>query len=493
MTTPARSTTTAPAALLQTQLDLARDHDDRDTPMYQRIADSIADSIAAGHLSAGDRLPTHRALATHLHVAVPTVSRAYREAEQRGLITSTTGRGTFVGGLPALRQPQADTATIPTHVDLSVNAPARGDHEHHLRAALRRAADDPSLPNLLGYEADIGQTADRQAAAAWLAHSRLQLDPNQIVICHGGQHAILLALSTLLKPGDLLLTEELTYPGLKTAAQMLGLRLRGVAMDEDGIDPAALDEACASTTTPQIRPAALYLMPTAHNPTAITLPEQRRREIARIARHHDLHLIEDDVFGLLAPAEQRPTPLAALAPERTLHLTSLSKTLAPGLRWGAVAAPAHLTDRLGALVRASVFNPAPVAIDIARRWLTDGTAGQMLDWQRQEMRRRFAAAHQRLGTCAAVRAVRTAGLHAWLRLHDPWTPTEVIATAAKLDIQIGPTSFFHVDATNAPSELARGVRLCLGNARDLPTLANALDALATALNRGPTFSTGVRV
>jgi len=465
--------------------------DDPDgSPVYRRIAESIADGIASGRISAGERLPTHRALAQQLGVAVPTVSRAYREAERRGLISSTVGRGTFVTGIPTLRDTDSPATGGRPRLDLSVNGPARGEHEQLLRAALAAASTDPDLSALLSYESDIGRSADRRAAAGWLARSGITVEADQVAICHGGQHAILVALGAVLRPGDVLLTEGLTFPGVKSAAQLLDLRIAGVEMDDEGIVPAALEAACRAGRTP---PTALYCMPTAHNPTAITLSAQRRNAIVDIARRHDLVIIEDDVFGLLVPDAERPAPLAALAPERTLHLTSLSKTLTPGLRWGAVAGPAHLTDRLGALVRASILNPAPVAVDIARRWLADGTAGKLLTWQRAEMHTRFTAVHRLLAGCSAVRAIRSAGLHAWLELREPWTPTEVIDVAGGLGIEIAPTSFFHADAGSAARPDARGVRLCLGNAPDLPTLADAMTNLTKALDRGPTWSTGIRV
>jgi len=468
--------------------------DDRGGPVYQRIADSIAESVADGRLSIGDRLPTHRALAQQLGVAIPTVSRAYKEAEQRGLISGTVGRGTFVAGIPTLRDAQGSSRRSTGHssymLDLSINGPARGEHEQLLRLALAAASAAPDLSALLTYEADIGSPADRQVAADWLSRSGVTAAPGHIAICHGGQHAILVALGAVLRPGDVLLTEELTYPGLKSAAQLLGLHVVGVEMDSGGIVPEALDAACTSGT---LHPTALYCMPTAHNPTAITMSTQRRSAVVEIARRHDLTIIEDDVFGLLIGDTEPPAPLAALAPERTLHLTSLSKTLTPGLRWGAVAGPPHLTDRLGALVRASIFNPAPLAIDIASRWLADGTADQLLTWQRGEMEARFGAVHGVLGNCSAVRYIRTGGLHAWLELHDPWTPSEVIDVGRRLGIDIGPTSYFHADDTTASRQVARGVRLCLGNAPDLATLTDASARLTGALDRGPTWASGTRV
>lgn len=211
-------------------------------PIYQRIAESIAAGISTGRLMAGERLPTHRSLAQQLGVAVPTVSRAYREAESRGLIRSTVGRGTFVTGLPTLRD-SYDPQHQGRSLNLAVNSPARGDHEQLLRSALAAASTAPSLASLLSYETDIGGRADREAAADWLSRSNIHVEPDHVAICHGGQHAILVALGTVLRPGDVLLTEALTYPGVKSAAQVLDVRIVGVEMDEQGIIPAALEKA----------------------------------------------------------------------------------------------------------------------------------------------------------------------------------------------------------------------------------------------------------
>ncbi|WP_232665184.1 aminotransferase-like domain-containing protein [Pseudonocardia sp. TRM90224] len=463
-----------------------RDDGEPGDPVYRRIAESIAEGIASGRLGVGDRLPTHRALARQLGVAVPTVSRAYREAEQRGLISSTVGRGTFVSGIPTLRARHDRGAGERPHVDLSVNGSSRGEHEQLLREALVAAAAEPDLGALLSYASDVGEQLHRESAAAWLSRSGVAVAPERVVLCNGGQHALLVAMGALLRPGDVLLTDELTFPGAKSAALVLGAHVVGVEMDGEGMVPAALEAACAGATPP----VALYCMPNAHNPTAITLPARRREAIVEIARRYDLQIIEDDVFGLLVPDDERGIPLAALAPERTLLISSLSKTLTPGLRWGAVTGPAQLTDRLGALVRATILNPAPMAAGIADRWLTDGTAARLLTWQHGEMEARFATARRLFGDCSAVRAVRTAGLHAWLDLHETWTPAAVVDVAERLGIAIAPTSFFHADPASATRPGARGVRLCLGNAPDHPTLTAALAALAEALDRGPTWTAG---
>jgi len=117
------------------------------------------------------------------------------------------------------------------------------------------------------------------------------------------------------------LTEGLTYPGIKAAAGKLGLRLVGVAMDEQGILPDALGSACR-----QHKPKAIYLVPTMHNPTTATQSPSRRKAVAEIIRKAGAILIEDDAYGSLDPSI---SPIANLIPERTYLAVCLSKCIAP--------------------------------------------------------------------------------------------------------------------------------------------------------------------
>ena len=185
---------------------------------------------------------------------------------------------------------------------------------------------------MLDYPADGGNPRDREAGARWIGRTGLAVEPDDVLVCSGSQHGITTVLATLLAPGDLLVTEELTYPGLKAVASLLHLRTQGLPMDAHGLRPDAFEDACRKGGV-----RALYVVPTIHNPTGTVMPEARRREIAAIARAHGVAIVEDDIHALL-PAE-RPLPIAAFAPELSYYLMSTSKTLVAGLRVGYVAAP----------------------------------------------------------------------------------------------------------------------------------------------------------
>lgn len=443
----------------------------RGGPKYRAIADALADAIADGSLAAGDRLPTQRDLAWQLGVTVGTVSRAYAEIGRRGLLSGEIGRGTFVrSGPAAVDLPMRRTDESGETIDLTLNFPAPGCERSAIGATLRDMADDPALGGLLDYQPDSGLPAHRAAGADWIARRGLVAEPHNVVVTAGAQHAILASLAALSRPGDRLLTERLTYQGIKPAAAMLGLRLEAVSMDAEGITPDGLERAVAETGT-----RLLYCTPTLQNPTAGTMSEARKRAIAEIAVRRDLTIVEDDIYGHLLDAPG-PLPLAAFAPERTVYVTSLSKAVAPGLRIGYAVAPQPLTERLGAAVRASCWMATPLAAEVAARWIADGSADAILRDHRESSERRRRLATDKLQGFSFI--APPGSLHVWLELPEPWRAAEFVAAAQQKGVSVAPAETFAVGRGSIP----HAVRICLGTPRDEGSLVTALDTLVGILD-----------
>jgi DNA-binding transcriptional MocR family regulator len=282
----------------------------RDGPRYLAIAEALAEAVASGALSADSRLPTHRELAERLGVTVGTVSRAYGEAARRGLVSGEVGRGTFVRGGAVDEASEDRDETI----DLAQNhppEPASRPERAALASSLASIAGGADFGRLLAYPAAGGNPEDREAGAAWIGRAGVSAAADRVLVCTGSQHGLTVVLATLLRPGDLLLTEALTYAGLKSVVGLLHLKVAGLPVDAHGLRPDAFEQACRKGDA-----RALYVIPTHHNPTTAVMPLERRREIAAIAERHGVTIVEDDVHGLLP--ESRPVPLAALAPERTV-------------------------------------------------------------------------------------------------------------------------------------------------------------------------------
>ncbi|HEY5598555.1 MAG TPA: PLP-dependent aminotransferase family protein, partial [Kiloniellales bacterium] len=354
-------------------------------PRYVAIADALAADIAAGLCKQGERLPTHRELAWRLGVTIGTVSRAYAEAARRGLISGEVGRGTYVRTVaPAVAQAMAGGASeAEAAIDMTLNFPPAVGLSAVLADTLRAMAADPGTPALLRYHPNGGLAAHRAAGAEWLARSGVSVPAERVLVTAGAQHGVTVVLAALTRPGDRILTEEITYPGVQLIARLLGLQLDPLSLDEHGIQPEALEAACRRGGH-----RALYCIPTLHNPTTATMPAERRQAIVDIARRHGLPIVEDDIFRRLAVTP--PPTLWSLAPELVYYVTGLSKTTAPGLRVGFVAAPTVAVDRLASAIRTTCWIAPPVAVDIASRWIADGTAERILEeslresaWRRQ--------------------------------------------------------------------------------------------------------------
>lgn len=418
-------------------------------PRYLAIAEALAHDIDAGRLRPGVRLPTHRDLAAHLGVTVGTVSRAYAEAERRGLTQGEIGRGTFVRE-EATATPSATLLSRTSDtIDLSFIRPAEDLHSTAITASLAALAARHDLGPLLTYPPDGGLPTHRAAGAEWIRRRGLEADAAQVILTSGAQHGLATVIAALTEPGDLLLTEALGYAGVTAiASQLHRRRVQGIAMDEYGMLPDALDAACRA------QPArALICVATLQNPTTAVMPEERRREIAAVARRHDLIIIDDDVYGLLVA--DSPNPLATFAPERSCYITSLSKSLVPGLRIGYVWAPERYVAAIAASVRTSIWMPAPLMAEIATLWISDGTADQLTAWQRDEAyaRQQLAARLLQHGTLQT----HPFSFHLWLHLPDPWRADAFVQQAAAQGVAVIPAEFFAVGRSGAP----HAVRLCL--------------------------------
>ncbi|WP_342239560.1 aminotransferase-like domain-containing protein [Inquilinus sp. OTU3971] len=435
---------------------------------YRSIVAALADRIRSGELGPGARLPAQRQLATQLGVDLTTVTRAYTELKRMELVEGRTGSGSFVRGAPAA---VAAPAREPVAFDLGMNVPPRppglgGRVARDLAALLA----GPEGAASLGYQPSGGTAADRKAGASWLARRLGPTVADRMVVAAGTQSALFALLDLLLGRGDTLACAGLTYAGMQAVAGHLGLRLAGLAHDGDGLDPQAFEALCRAAP-----PKALYLVPTIANPTTASLPLERRQAIAAIARRHGVAIVEDDAYGALP--EAAPPPVAALAPEITWHVASLSKCATPALRIAYVATPdAAAALRLTGGLRAISLMASPLTAGLATRWIGDGTLDALTVEIRAENRARQGLAAKLLpaGTVAA----HPDGNHLWLSLPEGWTATAFTAAARESGLLVVPADAFDVTGAGAPP---RAVRLSLGGVPDRTALERALLRLSGLL------------
>ncbi|MGY2291638.1 aminotransferase-like domain-containing protein [Pseudomonas sp. SDO528_S397] len=413
---------------------------------YKRLCDAMERGILDGLVEPGRKLPPHRILAHKLGVTVGTISRAYGELERLGLVVARVGDGTFVrergmerrrdeGFRNFLEEPRQ-------YFDMSRNMHIPGQETALLAQSLQALASDPRrLQAISGYTPDAGWVHHRAAGAQWLAQAGFTPLAEQVICVNGGQHGLLCTMMALLRAGDTVVTEQLTYPGLITVARMLGVRLIGLDMDEQGLLPVALEEACRVH-----RVAAVYCTPTIQNPTTAVQSVARREALVEVCREHNLLIFEDEAHGVLVA--DRPPPLSHFAPERTVLLSSLSKAVSAGLRVGYVHAPTALVSRITAALRSTCWMATPMTLEVAAQWIEEGTARHLLHQQINEIRRRKALVE---GLLAGLQyRSHPDSPHFWITLPPPWRASEIEAQLKQNNYLIATAEAFAVGQAAVP-------------------------------------------
>ncbi len=448
--------------------------EDLKRPAYHALAECLVKAISAGEVGIGDRLPTHRDLAYQLGLSVQTISRAYDELIRRGVIAGEVGRGTFVRATGDIetRTPFLPDNSFDTLIDCSILKPVCDEiHMAHMRKALAELGQTLPSSAIFSFRPTNSLQSYRDTLVAWLSLCGVDIRPEVVILTNGNTSAMTIAMMSAAKSGDLIVTEEVGHHTLKPLAHYLGLRLMGIEVDSQGIVPEHFERICKANAV-----KALYVMPTGLSPMAAVMGLRRRKALCAIARKYDVLIIENDAWGPIQSS--RPSPIAALEPERTFYFTSFTKCIMPGLRAGYLVVPDAFAS--GAANRHLVTNwiATPLMAEIASRWIADGTAQSLLEWQREALGKRNALAADILGDLP-FRASPN-GLHIWLPLPEHWSEEMFVGNARLLGVAVAPGSAFAVsDPIRKP-----GVRICLGASSE-SELQRALEIVSQLVRSQP--------
>ena len=434
---------------------------------YKALVDRLAADIRTGRLTPGTRLPTHRQLAADNGFAVVTATRIYAKLETMGLISGETGRGTFVREIALPYGLGIDQAPATAGmVDLNLNHPLLPGQTELLRSALRHLTTSGDLEALLHYHPHGGRSHEREVVARHLTGRGLSVDALQVAIVDGAQHGLAATVMAFLQPGDVVAVDGLTYPGFKVLAEAHRLELAPIAAVGAGPDPQALDALCRRR-----RVRAIYTMPTLHNPLGWVMSRRHRRDLVAVARRHGLLIIEDAAYAFLEA--DAPPPLAAVAPESTVYVSGLSKSVATGLRFGFVAAPATWMPKIERAIRATTWNTPGVITAIACRWIEDSTVTRLESEKRRDAKARQAIVDDVLKGIERVR--HPASYFVWLPLHEDLRAEHVAMALLREGISVSTATPF---ATTP--QVPHALRLALGSV-DLETLRSALKKVKTSI------------
>lgn len=434
---------------------------------YRSIADTLAAQISSGQLGPGTQLPPVRLLMQQYGIALATASRVYAELEAAGLVVGETGRGTFVRdtSLPRAAGLVQETAQRPV-IDLSFNCPMLPGQDEMLRDALRGLAVSGDLGALLHLAPQGGRPHERSIVARHLRNRGICAAADQVLIVSGAQHGLATAVIALLRPGDLLAVDALTYPGLKALAHLYRLELCPVPMIDGCTDLDALERLCKS------RPIrAVYAIPTMHNPLGSVMAISQRKRLVKIAIRHDLLIIEDGAYAFLA--EPAPAPLFSLAPDRTVYVSGFSKSVAAGLRFGMVVAPRATIPALEMAIRVTCWNTPTVLVTLACRWIDSGEVDTLEENKRIDARERQTIARDALRDCKLVS--HPGSYYLWLALPQGLRAAEVAA-----QLQVEGVSVVTAEPFATTSQVPQALRLAIGTV-SVERLKLALEKVRTAV------------
>jgi len=435
---------------------------------YKDVVDALAADIRGGKIPPGTRLPTHRELAAREGLALVTATRVYAELAAMGLVSGEAGRGTFVREASLSPRHASDQRAFADDVvDLNFNYPSLPGQADLLRNALRGLASSGDLEALLRYQYHGGRPHERASVALHLEQRGLSVPADQVLIVSGAQHGLAVAALAMLKPGDVIAVDALTYPGFKVLAEAQRLELLPIPAATDGPDLDALAQLCVTR-----RVRAIYTIPTLHNPLGWVTSQESRQKLATIALKHGLLLIEDAAYAYLV--EQPPTPLAALAPESTLYVSGLSKSVATGLRFGFVVAPKRFIGALEQAIHATTWNTPALMTAIATGWLNDGTVTRLEAEKRADARRRQAVARDVLDGLEVVG--HSSSYFLWLPLPGEARADQVAAALMRETVSVSTAEPFAT--TKSPPH---AIRLALGSV-SLDILAQSLDTVKRVID-----------
>ncbi|WP_291326134.1 PLP-dependent aminotransferase family protein [Desulfovibrio sp. UCD-KL4C] len=435
---------------------------------YIAIVDALEADIRAGKISPGDKLPPQRELADMLSVNLTTISKAYREAERRGLVKGAIGRGTFIsaGVSKTLEPPKSNlfaTGAIEMGIVFSLN-----HLEPPLEDRIANLSAKRQLSEFRCYSEPAGLSEHLEIGTSWAKSFGFDIGIDRLVVTAGAQHALTCTLMACFAPGDSIAVDCLTYSGLKNLAAMMDIRLTPIEMDAEGMIPDRLRAACKSRAT-----KGIYLMPAFHNPTAITMSAKRRRELVGIIKEHHLLLIEDDPYYFLA-SEAQPA-MSSFVQDQSVFIGSFSKILHAGLRVAFVVASAPIRERLAAAVYNTIWMAPALNVAIICDAIVEGLIENVIQTKIKEAQRRNHIARSVLPFSA--NNVFNKGFYVWYQLPEPWPGYAFEAEARKRGVNINCAEQFAV----GNPDITPAVRICLTATNTTQELESGLSRLAEIL------------
>ncbi|PKG22682.1 aminotransferase-like domain-containing protein [Niallia nealsonii] len=437
-------------------------------PIYKALARHLEHDILEGVLLPGTKLPPQRELADYLDLNLSTISKAFKVCELKGLLSASVGSGTFVS-YDALSNAYLLEDTKPKHlIEMGATLPDNASFEP-LILQLRSMLQEADYEKWFGYDRAGESLWQKDAAIKLIRRGGFETTVDHILFANGGQNAIAATLASLCKPGDRIGVDDHTYPGLKTVAAMLSVQIVPIKSENYEMSPTSFEDACKNDNI-----KGIYLIPDYHNPTASFMSVGNRKKIAAIAKKYKQFVIEDASYHLL---NKEPIPaLASFAPEQVIYISSLSKSLAPGLRLAYVAVPSQYKDPISKALYNLNITVSPLLAELTARTIVSNQFEGLIERHREQNILRNQILDQYLSdyTCLGDGT----GIFRWLLLPGKGTGADFEMLAAKHGVQVYAAERFVV-GNSCPD---RAVRVSVCAPKTLEELEQGLIILKRLLD-----------
>jgi DNA-binding transcriptional MocR family regulator len=345
-------------------------------------------------------------------------------------------------------------------INLQSNYPVLAEQDADWNRLLHGAVDR-FAPESIRLPAFGGSMENRRLAAAWL-----DVPVERVFIGEAGHHTLIAAVMGAGLVGKTVAVEALTYPWFVRQAQMLNMRVVPVALDGECMRPDALRAVCEREAV-----AAIYTMPSMHNPTGATASLARRQAVVEVAREFDLTIIEDGAYGFLLADE--PPRYVALAPERAFYVESLSKRVAPGLRTAFLVVPSRFAADAELALRVTTSGSSTLLASLGCSMAADGSLAAVIEAKRVEGTLRSAKAVEILAGLEMIAGPNS--WHLWVTLPDGVGSDEDVERACEeRGVLVTGARWFTAPETVVP----RAVRVGLGGETEWERVAEGLHVFA---------------
>lgn len=417
-------------------------------PIYKALAEQLKQDILKGVLLPGTKLPPQRELADFLDLNLSTISKAFKACELKGLLSASVGSGTFVS-YDALSNAYLLEDVRPEHlIEMGATLPDNTSYEP-LLLQLKSMLQETNYEKWFGYGRAGESQWQKDAAVMLIRRGGFETTVDHILFANGGQNAIAATLASLCKPGDSIGVDHHTYPGLKTVAAMLSIKIVPIKSEYNEMNPIAFEHACKNDNI-----KGVYLIPDYHNPTTTCMSVNNRKEIASIAKKYNQFIIEDATYHL-HNKETLPA-IASFAPESVIYIASLSKSIAPGLRLAYMAVPSRFKERISKALYNLNISVSPLLAELSARIIVSNQFEKIIKSHRNQttLRNQVVNRYFDENTCLGDET----GIFRWLLLPNTITGAQFEEVAAQYGVQVYAAERFVVG--NSSPERAVRISVC---------------------------------